>query len=66
MCPIGTIRLSINTEALTQIQKNIDFASEGKVLILDEKNEIVQGQESVLSKRQRHYLPKQTENSSMK
>ena len=51
MCPIGTIRLSINTEALTQIQKNIDFASEGKVLILDEKNEIVQGQESVLSKK---------------
>lgn len=50
MSPIGTIRLSINSDALEQIRKNVDFASEGVVLILDEKNQIVQGQASELSK----------------
>ena len=49
MSPIGTIRLSINSDALEQIQKNVDFASEGEVLILDENNEIVQGRPSELS-----------------
>lgn len=43
MSPIGTIRLSINSDALEQIRKNVDFASEGEVLILDENNQIVQG-----------------------
>ena len=47
MSPIGTIRLSINSDALEQIRKNVNFASEGAVLILDEKNQIVQGQASV-------------------
>ena len=50
MYPIGTIRLSINSEALEQISKNIDFASEGKVLILDENNKIVLGEASELSR----------------
>ena len=31
--------------------KNVNFASEGAVLILDEKNQIVQGQASELSKK---------------
>ena len=51
MSPIGTIRLSINSDALEQIRKNVNFASEGAVLILDEKNQIVQGQASELSKK---------------
>ena len=32
-------------------KKNVNFASEGAVLILDEKNQIVQGQASELSKK---------------
>lgn len=48
MSPIGTIRLSINSDALEQIRKNVDFASEGEVLILDENNQIVQGGTSEL------------------
>ena len=51
MSPIGTIRLSINSDALEQIRKNVNFASEGAVLILDEKNQIVQGQASELSRK---------------
>ena len=31
MSPIGTIRLSINSDALEQIRKNVNFASEGSV-----------------------------------
>ena len=38
MSPIGTIRLSINSDALEQIRKNVNFASEGAVLILDERH----------------------------
>lgn len=51
MSPIGTIRLSINSDALEQIRKNVNFASEGAVLILDEKNQIVQGQASELRRK---------------
>ena len=43
MSPIGTIRLSINSDALEQIRKNVNFASEGAVLILDGKNQIGAG-----------------------
>ncbi|MCP1102340.1 cache domain-containing sensor histidine kinase [Aequitasia blattaphilus] len=50
MTPLGVLRIGVRTSALERIQKDINFGSEGKVLLLDQNNEIILGDHIELSK----------------
>lgn len=48
---LGVLRVSIKTDALERIQENVDFASSGKIILLDENNEIILGDDSELTRK---------------
>ncbi|MDD3218749.1 MAG: sensor histidine kinase [Lachnospiraceae bacterium] len=49
MEPIGMLRTGIRLSALERIQKNVNFASSGTILLLDEQNQTIIGDESELT-----------------
>lgn len=51
MQSLGVLRTSIKLSALNRIQQNVDFASSGNIIILDDKNQIILGQKSELTKK---------------
>ncbi len=46
---LGVLRTGIRVSALERIQKNVDFASSGMILLLDADNQIIVGEESKLT-----------------
>ncbi|WP_287713392.1 cache domain-containing sensor histidine kinase [Blautia sp.] len=51
MQSLGILRTSIRLSALERIQHNVDFASSGKIILLDDNNEIILGEPSELTDR---------------
>ncbi len=49
MDSLGVLRTGIRASALERIQENVDFASSGMILLLDDKNEIIVGEASELT-----------------
>lgn len=48
MEPLGVMRNAIRLSSLENIQKNVDFAFSGSILLLDNQNKIICGEESKL------------------
>lgn len=46
---LGVLRVGIRVSALARIQKNVNFASSGTILLLDSDNQIIVGEESELT-----------------
>lgn len=49
MDSLGVLRTGIRASALERIQENVDFASSGMILLLDDKNQIIVGEASELT-----------------
>ena len=49
MQSLGILRTSIRLSALERIQHNVDFASSGKIILLDDNNKIILGEKSELT-----------------
>ena len=49
MEPLGIFRSSIRLSALSRIQQNVDFASSGKILLLDADNRVILGNDPELT-----------------
>lgn len=50
MQSLGVLRTSIRLAALERIQQNVDFASSGNIILLDDNNDIILGEESELTR----------------
>jgi len=51
MRSLGILRTSIRLSALERIQKNVDFASSGRTLLLDDRNHLILGGETELTEK---------------
>lgn len=51
MQSLGVLRTSIRLSALERISQNVDFASSGKILLLDDNNKLILGEESQLTRK---------------
>lgn len=51
--PLGVLRTSIRLSSLQKIQRNVDFASSGKILLLDDENKLILGEKSELTQKAR-------------
>lgn len=50
MKSLGVLRASIRISSLEQIQQNADFAFSGEIILLDDKNQVIVGKESELTR----------------
>lgn len=58
MQSLGVLRTSIRLAALERIQQNVDFASSGKIILLDDNDDIILGEESELTRQSEELLTK--------
>jgi two-component system sensor histidine kinase YesM len=58
MQSLGILRNAIRLSALENIQKNVDFASEGTILLLDDNDKIILGEESEFTQKAGELLKK--------
>lgn len=58
MQSLGVLRTSIRLAALERIQQNVDFASSGKIILLDDNDNLILGEESELTRKSENLFTK--------
>lgn len=55
--PLGVLRASVRPSSIEKLTQNIDFAYEGSVIVLDENNQRILGNKSIIFKHMKSLFP---------